>query len=143
MPKWLKILLLLAAVGAVLLCFAGIALDRFIQKKTTAMEVAGDHGATFGASRSKDACVDEVAKRGADCSSVDPTCIVEVASFAWGCLEASAADTKFCDGVPRSGDAKAEAWAKKECAERGHGDDDQCAFALMTVISYCYNQPSK
>lgn len=99
-------------------------------------------GARFGLTASESQCVDEMMAR----YRRDPGMMTSVKQSVWlgGCLESSAPQPDFCNGVPAQNEIMRSAtWRNSRCAEAGLRSDAVCPNLFTEVQRYCYSEARK
>jgi hypothetical protein len=146
MPTWLKILLILAALGAVGLgtCVGGVAYwanankDRLIDGTKT----AATEGEAFGRGHSKDECVDDALSRVKGCAPLDFVCETMDRVRLASCMGVAAGGS-VCNGAPGPTEiVKSATWASDECARRGEASD-ACGRVMQSVVQACGAAPRR
>jgi hypothetical protein len=141
MPTWLKILLLILLVLAVLLgigVFFGI---RWVQSKGGRLRDEGQQvmaeAREFGRGKEANACMSEAFVRLRACDGF--ICEAKVNVFLKTCLEAAEVPPGFCEGVPRRDEIMAAArWTIDQCSQRGMAGDQPCNRLMRAVQEYCH-----
>ena len=141
MPKWAKIVIGCAIACVVIVLAVGYLGARFVQQKYDELEKSvgeqGQQGEKVGASGTLDGCLEAVAARSGECGD-EPTCLLKLTPFLWGCLDAAPHDEDFCRPVPAAGkDRAVRAWAEEVCAHYGQPGNEICIMAMTPVPGFC------
>ncbi|HEY1697091.1 MAG TPA: hypothetical protein VGG39_33255 [Polyangiaceae bacterium] len=140
MPKWLKVRLIVAAAGVLVvgLLVGGLVWwfsangDR-IAKDGREAETAGE---TFGATHAQSECVDDSLAQLGTCGSVDFMCEAMAKVRLQSCLSV-ARDDGTCKKAPTE-IMKAATWANAECARRGQSGSQRCGRFLGGLAQACF-----
>ncbi len=146
MPRWLKIVLIVASVVAVILVAAGIAgamaLSRAIHDVQQATDEAKVDGEIFGMSATTQGCIEETVRRCGECGSKNLVCAPPQSAFLWACAESAPRDPSFCAGLPPLVDEYVMVrWGRRTCARYGEPDNEMCAIVLATITGFCESAP--
>jgi hypothetical protein len=144
MPRWVKILLIIGASGAVLLGLAigGVvwwfnANSAQLREKGLAAETEGKE---YGLGKSSHACVDESFTRLERTSGIFQRAALGV--FLKGCLEGAPRDPDLCVGVPATNEIlQSGRWRNGVCAARGKLGDDGCFNLIGMIQEVCHPKP--
>lgn len=144
MPKWLKVLLIVAASGILFVALAVGGLvwwvnankDRIVKDGREAQKA----GTAFGASHAQSDCVDDSLTQLGTCGSVDFMCEGMAKVRLESCLSV-ARDDGTCKAAPTE-IFKAATWANAECARRGRKASQPCGRLLGGLAQAC-NPPGK
>ncbi len=144
MPQWIKVLLIIAASGLLLLCLAigGFAWWLHANQKafTEKAFAALTEGKDFGSGKTSDGCIDESLTRLDRASGIVDQAMLGV--FLKGCLESAPRDPKLCVGVPATNEILPGArWRQSVCADHGRPDDQACARLLEAIQNVCHPAP--
>ncbi len=140
MPKWLKVVLVVLAVGLMLcgVCSAG-AYWWFNQNKDRLKDVgdrAKGEGSAFAYEHDAEECVDEGLRRLQERSGIVDQ--AEHKLFLEACLEKAKRPDAFCAGVPpRSELVQSATWAIDRCLAKGRPQDQDCARLMQAVQEAC------
>ena len=140
MPRWLKVLLIIA-IGVVLLVVAVVGAGAFwwMRNKDALMARAKEvvaEGKAFGKDHDNQACVDEAVSR----YKKEPGFGSAMSNnfFLRSCLESSQATPGFCDSVPKSTEfMKSAEWQLGQCRETGLAADSYCRQLFQPVQQFC------
>ena len=140
MPKWAKILLILA--GVLVLLIIGVVVATVYVWNTKGKQFleqtmkTREDGREYGKKSDNAACVTEGLVRYKKDSSF--TGIVNAKSFLTGCLQTSRPTPNFCEGVPRRLDFSDSArWRIEQCKKNDLGEDSNCQQIFDAVQEYC------
>lgn len=142
MPTWLKVVLLIFVIGMTVL-IGGIYLTyRWVRThrdevRAGAQKIVAE-GEQFGRGRSGDACVAEALERGDRCGFANVVCEAKTKVFLDRCLAVATVPDEFCANVPKVENIVGSVpWAIRECARRGHPNEQRCTRLLQSVQAYC------
>jgi len=97
-------------------------------------------GRKRGAAMEESGCVTEAVGRHKADTNPSIAGSVKNGLFLRGCLDASKAQAKFCEGVPAKGNAvQIGVWAGQACAGAGLSDT-YCPSLMQQVAEYCSSQ---
>lgn len=139
MPAWLKALLIVAIIGAVL--FVGVISAGVIWwtrnkdgLRTRAKESVA-MGRGFGRNTDNQGCVDESISR----YKKDPGFFSALnnSGFIDGCLETSRLTPGFCDNIPLGDMMKMSAWREAQCRRYDLPNDQKCGLLFTSVMMFC------
>ncbi len=144
MPQWIKVLLIAAGSGVVLL---GLAIGGFawwlsanrgaLREKGIAAQAEGER---FGGGKSSNACVDESLARLDRTSGFVGQALLGI--FLKGCLKTAPRDPKLCVGVPATSEIlPSVSWRSGACAAHGKPNDEACARLLGAIQEVCHGAP--
>jgi hypothetical protein len=144
MPRWLKIVLVVGASGAL---FFGIVIGGFawwfranraeLRERGKAAEAEGKQ---YGLGKSSNACIDESLARVASTRGIMQQALLGV--FMRGCLEGAPRDPALCVGVPATSEMmKSATWRNETCAARGKRGDQACFELVGTIQEVCHPSP--
>lgn len=140
MPRWLKILLIIA-IAVVLLIVGVIGVGAFWWMKNKdalmarAKEVVSE-GKEFGGHNDNQACVDEAISR----YKKEPRFgnALSANFFLRACLEASKPTPGFCETVPKTTEfMKSAEWQVEQCRRLDLGKDSYCRQLFQPVQQFC------
>ena len=139
MPSWLKVVLIVLAVGVVL-CGAGVgAVVWWFDSNKASFKAKGDRakadGEAFAKTTDSLGCVQKSLERlKADSSFMDE---IEIRVFLAECLKAAPKTKDFCHDVPKQSEFIAAAgWAQSACADYD-GPLEPCGRLMQEVIKQC------
>lgn len=140
MPTWLKVVLVVGALGVlvvVLLVGAGVYL---VQKHGPAMVESGKQsygeGQEFGRGTDQQGCFDEGLARHRRAAGFGE--LLKTNLFLRSCLDASRETPGFCDAVPPQSEfVKSVRWQMAECERHGLSADKQCGQLFQQVQQSC------
>ena len=146
MPRWLKILLIVALVVVVLvLGVVGTGVVWWMKNKDALMARAKEvvaEGKEFGGRNDQQACVDETIRR----YKKEPGFGSAMSNnfFLRGCLDASKPTDGFCDSVPKATEfMKSAEWQLEQCRRVDLAKDSYCRQLFQPVQQFCEKGPSK
>lgn len=94
-------------------------------------------GNEFGKGVSEPKCVDEAMSRYGNNRSVFG--VIRNTVWMSACLESSAFDAGFCEGVPSPGEfSRTTTWRAEQCRARSFAGDSNCLNIMAGVQQYCY-----
>ena len=146
MPRWLKILLIVAIV--VVLVVGGVigaGVFWWMRNKDALMARAKEvvaEGKEFGGHNDNQACVNEAISR----YKKDPGFGSAMSNnfFLRACLEASQPTAGFCDSVPRATEfMKSAEWQLDQCRRVGLSADSYCRQLFQPVQQFCEKRSSE
>ena len=140
MPTWLKVLLVVGALGvvlAVLLVGAGVYL---VRKHGPAMVESGKQaygeGQEFGREADQQGCFDEGLARHRRAAGIGE--LLKTNLFLRSCLDAARETPGFCDAVPPQSEfVKSIRWQMAECERHGLSSEKQCGQFFQQVQQSC------
>lgn len=140
MPKWLKVVLVVLAVGLMLcgVCSAGAYwwVDQNKEKLKGVGERAKAEGSAFAYEHDAEECVDEGLRRLKERSGIIDQ--AEHKLFLKACLEKAKRPETFCADVPPKGAlVQSAAWAVGRCIAKGRPDDQDCGRLMQAVAEAC------
>ncbi len=140
MPTWLKVVLIVVAVIALLIAAGGFLAYRWVMVHAEELRVEGRQikaeAAELGRGKEPAACVDEAFARLQRCGSL--MCEVKTRVFLTNCVAAADVPPGFCAAIPPHHEIMATArWAVAECARRGHAGDQRCTRMITALQDYC------
>jgi len=146
MPTWLRILLIVAVIFA--LIFAATAFVGYrwwMNNKDRLLEAAkhaeGD-GEVFGRGKEATACVDEALTRAHSCRGLP--CELTVRLFVDGCMKTATTTRDYCAAVPAQTEfLKRAQWSLDECTRRGQANDPRCGRIMQGIATACDREASK
>lgn len=144
MPRWLKILLIIAIVVVLLIVgVVGTGVFWWMKNKdalmTRAKEVVAE-GKEFGGRNDNQACVDEAISRYKKEPGFGSAMSTNI--FLRTCLDASKPTTGFCESVPsRSAFIKSAEWQLEQCRRVDLGKDSYCRQLFQPVQQFCEKGP--
>jgi hypothetical protein len=144
MPRWLKLLLIVGASGALLL---GLAIGGFawwlnanrgeLREKGIAVEAEGKQ---FGLAKSSHECIDESLTRLERTRGIVQQALL--GTFLKGCLRSAPRDPALCMGVPATSEIlRSATWRNEVCVAHGKRGDQGCANLLGTIQEVCHPTP--
>ncbi|HSP34595.1 MAG TPA: hypothetical protein VLU46_09800 [Thermoanaerobaculia bacterium] len=141
-----KVLLFGCLAVVVIAIVAIVAIGWFVKSKSgawieQAQSVRKD-GSKFGLTASESRCVDEMMTR----YRREPGVMSSVKHTVWlgGCLESSAVEPEFCNGVPPHDEIMRSAtWRNSRCVQAGLSRDPTCPNLFSEVQRYCYSETRK
>ncbi|HEX2062599.1 MAG TPA: hypothetical protein VHK90_17800 [Thermoanaerobaculia bacterium] len=141
MPTWLKVILVILAIGCVLVAVGVVVAARYIKQNAPQWREQGEvvraEGIAFGRGKEANACVDEAMARLQRCDDL-MMCEVRTKLFLSACLGAATRPEGFCSGVPKRDEILASAqWAVRECARRGQANSQRCTRVIAAVQEVC------
>jgi hypothetical protein len=144
MPRWLKILLIFGASGALLLCLAIGGFAWWLHANGGALREKGiafeAEGKEFGLGKSSDACIDESLTRLERTRGIVQQALLGI--FLKGCLRSAPRDPALCVGVPATSEIlKSATWRNDICAAHGKRGDQACANLLGAIQDVCHPTP--
>lgn len=144
MPRWLKILLIVAIVVVVLvLGVVGTGVVWWMKNKDAIMARAKEvvaEGKEFGRSNNNQACVDEAISRYKKEPGFGSTLTNNF--FLRACLEASKPTEGFCETVPRVTEfMKSAEWQLEQCRRVDLSKDSYCRQLFQPVQQFCEKSP--
>ena len=146
MPRWLKVLLIIAIVVVVLIVgVVGAGVVWWVKNKDALMARAKEvvaEGKEFGGRNDNQACVDESISR----YKTEPGfgSAMSINFFLRACLEASKPTEGFCENVPKSSEfMKSAEWQVEQCRRVDLGKDNYCRQLFQPVQQFCEKGPRK
>jgi hypothetical protein len=144
MPRWLTILLIVGASGALLL---GMAIGGFAwwlnANRAEFREkgaVAEAEGKQYGLGKSSHECIDESLARLERASGIMQQALLGL--FLKNCLLSAPRDPALCVGVPATSEMlRSATWRVDVCAAHGKPDDQACARLLGMIQEVCHPPP--
>ncbi len=141
MPTWLKVLLIVFAILAVLLAvgvFLGI---RWFQSQRGQLHEQGQQlmaeAREFGRGKEAKACMSEAFTRLRACDGF--ICEAKVNVFLKTCLDVAEVPPGFCDGVPRRDEIMATArWTIDQCTKYDLAGHQPCNRLMRAVQEHCH-----
>mgnify|MGYP003694260901 CR=1 FL=1 len=140
MPRWLKILLIVAIVVVVLILgVVGTGVVWWMKNRDALMARAKEvvaEGKEFGGRNDNQACVDEAISR----YKKEPGfgSLMSNNFFLRACLDASKPTDGFCESVPRSTEfMKSAAWQLEQCRRADLSKDSYCRQLFQPVQKFC------
>ncbi len=145
MPKWLKVMLIVIGVGVLglALLVGGVVWWASANKEKFAAtgKKAQEDGTRFGATHTKDQCVDEALSHLKDCGTFDFVCEGGNKIALASCMGV-ARDDGTCKDVPERTDIfKMATWANDECARRGFRGSQPCGRLIQAIPDGCARDP--
>lgn len=140
MPAWLKVILVILGILAVVLGAGSFLAYRWLGANRARLIATGQElrveGESFGKGKTAVACVDESLRRLHAASGFSGE--VKARLFLSGCLSVASSDPAFCEAVPRQGEIIAAAeWTVNECRSRDAAEIPRCSRVLQEVVNYC------
>jgi hypothetical protein len=144
MPGWLKVLLIIFASGALLLCLVIGGFAWWISANRGALREKGlafeAEGKQFGLGKTSDACIEESLTRLDRTSGIMDRALLGI--FLKGCLQSAPRDPALCVGVPATSEImKSATWRNDICAAHGKAGDQGCANLLGAIQDVCHPTP--
>lgn len=139
MPSWLRVLLIIFLVFAMIIAAAGVIGYRWWTNNKGRLMEAAKHaqsdGEAFGRGKDANACIDEGLAQVRECGGLP--CELKVRLFVDGCMHA--ADTHdFCASVPKQSEfIKHAEWTINECRRRGMQNDQRCTRVMDAASVAC------
>lgn len=140
MPRWLKILLIVAIVVVVLVVgVVGTGVFWWMRNKDALMARAKEvvaEGRAYAKDHDNQACVNETLAR----YKREPGFGSAMSNnfFLRSCLENSQATPGFCDSVPKATEfMKSAEWQIAQCRQAGLGEDSYCRQLFQPVQQFC------
>jgi len=142
MPRWLKILLIVAIVVVVLvLGVVGTGVVWWMKNKD-ALIARAKEGKEFGGHSDNQACVDEALNRYKKEPGFGSAMSTNI--FLRGCLEASKPTDGFCESVPKTTEfMKSAEWQREQCRGVDLAKDSYCRQLFQPVQQFCEKGPSR
>jgi len=144
MPRWLKILLIVAIVVVLLVVgLVGAGVFWWMRNKDALMARAKEvvaEGKEFGRNHDNQACVDETVSR----YKKEPGFGSAMSSnfFMRSCLEASKPTDGFCEDVPKTTEfMKSAQWQIDQCRRVDLSKDSYCRQLFQPVQQFCEKGP--
>lgn len=144
MPRWLKILLIIAIVVVLLIVgVIGTGVFWWMKNKDALMARAKEvvaEGKEFGGRNDNQACVDEAVSR----YKKEPGFgnAMSTNFFLRACLDASKPTTGFCESVPRTTEfIKSAEWQVEQCRRVDLAKDSYCRQLFQPVQQFCEKGP--
>jgi hypothetical protein len=145
MPRWLKVLLIVAIVVVVLILgVVGTGVVWWMKNKDAWMargkEVVAE-GKEFGGRNDNQACVDETISR----YKKEPGFSSAISNnlFLRGCLDASKPTDGFCESVPTTTEfMKSAEWQAERCRRVDLAKDSYCRQLFQPIQQFCEKGPS-
>ncbi len=140
MPTWLKVILIIVGIIALLVFAAGYVGYRWIAShkgeiEASAAAVRADATA-FAQGKDADACVQETLVRVDRCDGI--ICEAKTKLFLTICLEKTKVPPEVCAGIPKRTDFMDSAkWVLAECARRGRPNDQRCTRMITALQERC------
>ena len=140
MPTWMKILLVVGGLLALLMVAAVVAGYFVVSRYGPGLVEAGkqtyEEGAEYGRRTDNEGCLNEAAARQARVDGF--TAMVRNGVFMQVCLENSRPTPGFCDGVPRPLEVmKGVTWQHQQCKRFGLKIEQQCGQLFQGVQQFC------
>jgi hypothetical protein len=144
MPSWLKIVLIVAASGVLLLAVAIGGFAWWLYAKRGELRAQGSaaeaEGKQYGLGKSSNACIDDSLSRLGHTTGIVEQAVLGI--FLKGCLRSASRDPALCDGVPTTGEIfRSATWRNEICAAHGHPGDEACARLLGNIQEVCHPAP--
>jgi len=140
-PKWLKIILILAGIGVVLLgaIIGGFAWWISANKDRLAADgkVAQDEGTQFGKSHTQAECVDEGLSHLKQCGAMDFMCEAMNKLRLTSCMDVATKDTTCREAPSRDDIFKMATWSNQFCADKGWAGSQQCGRLAQSIPEAC------
>jgi hypothetical protein len=140
MPTWLKVVLVIVAVGLLGLMAIGFAgyswmksnKDRFLEIGKRAKADA----ARFAATHDGEQCLQEALRRIDQAKGIMAQAELKV--FLSLCLDEARESPGMCDGVPPDGEImRSVAWAADKCTQLGRSGDQRCKGLVTGIQKHC------
>ena len=141
MPTWLKVVLILLLVGAIVLGAAVFFGIRWLKSQGGELREQGKaamaEAEQFGRGREAKVCMSEAFTRLRACDGF--ICEAKVNVFLRGCLDAANVPPDFCTGVPPREEIMATArWTVAECAKYDLAGNQPCNRLVRAIQDYCH-----
>ncbi len=140
MPTWLKVLLVVVLILA-LLAVGAAALGVYLWRQhgrgfvENTQKTVGE-GQEYGKHTDSQGCLDEGLARHTRAQGFGE--IIGTNVFLRACLDASRPSPGFCDGVPRQLEfIKSAQWQQQQCDKHGLKMEKQCGQLFSQVQQYC------
>lgn len=144
MPRWLKVLLIIAIVAVILVVgVVGTGVVWWMRNKDALMARAKEvvaEGKDYGRNNDNQACVDETISR----YKKEPGFGSAMSNtfFMRACLEASKPTAGFCENVPRTTEfMKSAEWQVNQCRRVDLAKDSYCRQLFQPVQQFCEKGP--
>jgi hypothetical protein len=146
MPLWLRAILIIMLIGALLVAVAGVIgyrwwtnnKDHLLQQAKSAQA----DGAAFGQGKEVTACIDEGIRQVQECGGLP--CEIKVRLFLDGCMTSASNTRDYCASIPpRSAFLKRAQWTLEECGRRNLTTDQRCNRVMQGVGGICDHETSK
>jgi hypothetical protein len=139
MPGWLKVLLAIVVVIALLAATGVVLAYRWFSNNKERLMAEGKQvaaeGKAFGEGKQADDCIAESLARVKKCNGF--ACEVRVRLFLDACVSASDAKA-FCATAPAPTEfVRSAKWSLEECARRGMPGDQRCTRLLQGAQAAC------
>jgi hypothetical protein len=146
MPKWLKIMILVAIGGCVVFGAGSALAYRWFKGNlagwSESAKVQGDAGAAFGKGKASDACVAEAVRQLRISNSFSDELAHKF--FLKACLGAATQPAGWCDDVPDKSELLGSvSWSLKKCTEVDMLNDQTCNRLMQTIQEHCHPVKSK
>jgi hypothetical protein len=140
-PRWLKILLIVGASGALLLALAIGCFAWWIHANRAELrEKAEAPGKQYGLGKSSHACIDESLTRLERTSGIMQGARLGI--FLRSCLRSAPRDPELCVGVPATSEIlQSDTWRNGICAAHGKPGDQPCAHLVGMIQEVCHATP--
>ena len=140
MPTWLKVVLVIVGLFAVLAIAGVIGVVYVAKKYGPGLMEAGKHsfdeGREYGRRTDNEGCVNEAVSRHANASGIGD--MIGNGIFMRACLDASRPTPGFCDDVPNRFEfMKSARWQLDECKRYGLSTESQCGQLFQQVQQFC------
>lgn len=141
MPKWLKVVLLVVGVLAVLCVGSGLVFAGWLNANKDELKADGDKaktdGDTFGRASDAAGCLTEGLRRLDQDQGIVKQALNHI--FVEHCLLAAKRPDDFCKDVPLRGELTATAtWAVEQCTARNRSGNQDCARMMQVVQKVCF-----
>lgn len=140
MPTWLKIVLIIVAIGLLSLTAIGFGGYWWLNSNKARFEEIGKRAkadaAQFAATHDGAQCLQEALRRlnGTDGIMAQ----AEVKVFLSTCMDEARESPGMCDGVPPSGEIMRTAtWAVARCTQLGRSGDQPCSQLVTAIQKHC------
>jgi len=146
MPAWLRVILIIVLIGALLCATAAVIGYRWFMNNKDRLLASAKHsqhdGEVFGQGKEATACIDEALAQVHACSGF--SCELKARLFLDGCLRTATTTHSFCESVPGKTEfIKRAEWTFEQCTRRGMGADQRCTRVMQGVGTACDREASK
>lgn len=140
MPTWMKVLLVVGVLLALLVVGGSVAVYLLARAYGPGLVEAGKQtygeGVEYGRRTDNEGCLNEAVARHARAEGFAD--MIKNNVFMRACLEASRPTPGFCDAVPRRTEfMKAIGWQQQQCRRYGLSQEQQCSQLFSQVQQFC------
>lgn len=140
MPTWLKVILMVLVALVAIVAGLGYIGFRWVQSHKGELQQQAaqvkKEATDFAEGKDWEQCITESLARIDRCDGL--VCEVRTKVFLSFCLEKTGVPAEVCAATPKRTDFFESAkWAMRECARRGHANDQRCSRMLQTVQERC------